>query len=350
MEGHGAYNRNSQVQASGIAPAIGSLEDAARAVPIGSGAAPLVVADYGCSAGRNSLLPIGIAVRALRERAGTSRDISIVHNDLPNNDYAALFDLLANDPASYLGHDPRVFASAVGHSFFEQVVPSGSVTLGWSSWSVQWLSSVPMEIPDNVAIGCSEDAAARAAFARRAADDWATFLRARALELRTGGRLVVVTMASDDSGDFGYRVVVAAINKTLRELAETGFLSETEVRRMVIPTYGRTRAEFVAPFGDSARFGDLALVHAELFFQEDHIWADTGEGRDAETFGARWAAFSRASVGPTLALFLEGGTGDPRRTEFLDRYEATMARLLAAKPEKSLMPLVQIVLEKRGAG
>jgi hypothetical protein len=68
---------------------------------------------------------------------------SVVHTDLPGNDFSALFQTLADDPESYLRGDPAVFASAVGRSFYEQILPAGSVTLGWSSWAVQWLSRVP---------------------------------------------------------------------------------------------------------------------------------------------------------------------------------------------------------------
>ena len=346
MEGQGAYNRNSRVQAAGLSPALPLLEEAARIVPLGSEREPLLVADYGCSEGRNSLLPLGTAVRLLRERAGSERAISVVHNDLADNDFAALFDLLESDPESYLRDDQNVYALAAGRSFFEHVLPPDSVTLGWSSWSIQWLSRAPAEIPDQVQAAYSRDAAACAAFAQRAAQDWIAFLRARSRELRVGGRLVVLGMASDDDGAFGYRPVVEAIYAALLELVSAGFLTEAEVRRMVIPTYARTRAELLAPFGPSGRFDDLVVENIDIFFGDDRIWIETGEGRDAEAFGARWAAFSRASVFPSLALGLAGGGSDLRRTEFFARMEAAMTQALAAKPEQSLIPLAKLTLAR----
>ena len=62
----------------------------------------IVVADYGASEGRNSLLPIASALRALRPRAGAGRAINVVHTDLPDNDFSALFETLKKDPLSYL--------------------------------------------------------------------------------------------------------------------------------------------------------------------------------------------------------------------------------------------------------
>ena len=183
-------------------------------------------------------------------------------------------------------------------------------------------------------------------------------------------------MASDDDGAFGYRPVVEAIYAALLELVSAGFLTEAEVRRMVIPTYARTRtcartctractracarahtrtyartyartrAELLAPFGPSGRFDDLVVENIDIFFGDDRIWIETGEGRDAEAFGARWAAFSRASVFPSLALGLAGGGSDLRRTEFFARMEAAMTQALAAKPEESLIPLAKLTLAR----
>jgi hypothetical protein len=257
MEGHGAYNRSSRVQATGSSPAVPSLEIAAREVDLPVPPETIVIADYGSSEGHNSLNPLTVAIGALRERIGRSRAISVVHTDLPGNDFTALFKVLASDPGSYLRGDPTVFPCAVGRSFYEQILPSSSVTLGWSSWAVQWLSRVPALIPDQVQIAYSRDAAARAAFSQQAAEDWQSFLTHRGAELRPGGRLVVLSMALDEYGDFGYRDVVAAIYCSMLDLLEEGFLSPEEVRSMVIPTFGRSRQEFMAPFAESRSFACL---------------------------------------------------------------------------------------------
>ena len=106
----------------------------------------------------------------------------------------------------------------MGRSFYRQILPAGSVTLGWSAWAVQWLSRTPCAIPDQVQVAYSRDPAAKAAFARQAEEDWRTFLTHRASELCPGGRLVVLTMALTETGDFGYRAVLEAMNESLREL------------------------------------------------------------------------------------------------------------------------------------
>lgn len=132
------------------------------------------------------------------------------------------------------------------------------------------------------------------------------FLRCRSRELVPGGRLVVVTMATDDLGDFGYAPLLDAMYAALKDLVADGFMSEDEFRRMVIPTVGRTKAEFAAPFADGGRFEGLTLTDLEIFPGEDRIWFDFGKRGDANAFGSAWARFSRGSVFPTLADALDG--------------------------------------------
>jgi len=345
MEGHGGYNRRSAVQGSSGAGALPLLRQAAREVVLPVGEAPVVIADYGSSQGRNSLVPMAAAIEVLRTRIGAGRAISVVHTDLPSNDFAPLFQLLADDPASYLRDDPAVFASAVGRSFYEQTLPSASVTLGWSAWAVQWLSRTPAPVPDHVQVAYSHDAAAREAFARQAARDWDVFLGCRAKELASGGRLVVLTMARTDEGDFGYRALLSAMYGALRALIAEGLVSQDEAARMAIPTVGRTRTEFTAPFTAASHAG-LTLEQLDIFEGEDTIWRDFLRDGDAQAYGARWAAFSAASVLPTMALGLAGGAEDPRATEFLARLELGMTARLAAAPEPMLIPLAAMVIAR----
>src|ERR1700722_18243835 len=305
MEGHGAYNRSSRVQAAGSSPAVPLLEKAARKVQLATAPEPVVIADYGSSEGHNSLVPLSVAIGIFRERIGQERAVAVVHTDLPGNDFGALFQALVSDPASYLRDDPRVFPSAIGRSFYEQILPDSSVSLGWSSWAVQWLSRVPALIPDQVQVAYSRDAETRAFFSLQAAQDWQLFLTHRAAELRPGARLVILSMAVDDHGDFGYRASVEAIYGSLLDLVAEGFISDAEMRRMVIPTVGRSREDFLTPFQETGKFTGLTLEEFEIFYGEDRIWKEFEEHGDADRFGKLWAAFSRASVGPTLASVLE---------------------------------------------
>lgn len=343
MEGKGAYNRNSRVQQAGASPAIPLWEEAARRVVLPPASEPIVIADYGSSQGHSSFGQMAAAIRVLRQRTGHGRPISVVHNDLPGSDFNALFEALASDPDSYLRQDPASFASAVGRSFYEQVLPPASVTLGWSSWAVQWLSRAPAPIPDQVHISASGDRTVRELYERQSAEDWRAFLTHRARELRPGGRLVVLTMALTEEGDFGYRPVLSAMYAALRQLVRESLISETELRAMTIPTAGRSLAQLERPFAEGSFVG-LSVDHAEVFSGPDPISDDFERDRDGKAYGARWAAFSRSSVLPTLALAL-GGAAE-RKAEFIDRVESETAARLAAAPEKFPIPLGLMALSK----
>ena len=348
MEGQGHYNRSSQVQAAGLSPAVPMLERAAREVPLPDPQQPIVIADYGSSQGHNSLAPVGAAIDVFRERAGREQVISVVHVDQPANDFTALFETLLNDPQSYLKAGAVVFASAVGRSFYEQVLPAKTVTLGWSSWSVQWLSQTPGVIPDHVQVALSNNVEAKDTFHRQAAEDWRRFLAARGQELCEGGQLVVLTMAVDEHGEFGYRELLEAMYASLLKMVESGFLSEEELRRMAIPTVARSRDDFVEPFGAAGSFAGLRIEEAEVFLGEDHIWVDYQRDRDSRSFGARWAAFARASVVPTLAEALKSDGETARSGAFITQLEGMTAARLAGHPERMLIPLARVRLVKRG--
>jgi len=346
MEGHGAYNAHSQLQAATASPGVELLRRAAHTVAFQS-SRPIVVADYGCAQGRNSLEPMAVAKRALRDRAAAGQAICFVHDDVPENDFATLFQTLAS-PESYLRDDPNAFACAIGRSFYEQIVPPESVTLGWTAWSLQWLSRTPMAIPDQVQVAYSRDAAARTAFERQAADDWNAFLQARAIELCDGGALVIVTMALDERGNFGYESVLTALYEGLMQLVADGLLTSAEAHRMVIPTVARSRQQLLAPFAQAGTFAGLHVEQCDVYQAPDPFFEAYERDGDAKAFGSHWAALCRTADFPSLASALREGTSDPREPEFFTRLEAEIATRMAAHPAPSVMPLARMLCVKRG--
>lgn len=343
----GTYTASSRLQAAGLTGALAIFEEAANVVPLPTQPNPIVIADYGAATAHNSLLPICAAIAVLRKRTRNDHCIYVAHTDVPENDFTAMFRTLAEDPDSYLAKDPASFASAIGRSFYQQILPSSSVNLGWSSWAIQWLSRVPSPIPDHIQVAYSDDETVRAKYAKQAAHDWHEFIAFRGRELAPGGRLVVMTMAVDDDGEFGYRPMFAALLDALDELEGAGLITAEEIHRMSIPVVGRKASDFFTPFAPSGRFEQLEIDHLEVFNAEDRFWSQYKVDRDEKVFGAQWASFVRASVFPTLAAALDGGIGDARTTQFLDRLETGVAERLAASPEQMQIPLAHLVLIKR---
>lgn len=341
---------SSRLQAAGLAHATGVFEELAATVPLPAAPRPIVIADYGAAIGYNSLLPIGAAIAAFRRRTRTDHAVWVVHTDLPDNDFTGLFTTLAEDPDSYVRKDTASFPSAVGRSFYSQILPSQSVNLGWTSWATMWLRRPVTELPefaDHVHVEHSDDDAARRAYARQAAQDWHDFVAYRGRELCPGGKLLVLTAAVDAAGRSGYQSLLDAIVAVLAEQVREGDLSREEVARMSIPVFGRSEKELRAPFAPAGRFESLTIERLEVFDAEDRFWGRYLRDGDAAALGAHWASFVSAAIFPTLASALAGGAEDPRATDFVRRLEAGVAARLASNPQQVQIPLALIVLTKQ---
>jgi hypothetical protein len=267
----------------------------------------------------------------------------VAHTDRPDNDFTELFHTLENDPDTYLAKDKATFASAVGRSFYSQILPSNSVNLGWSAWAIHWLSRVPCSIEGHIQVNYCTDDSVRSAYAKQAARDWHEFVAFRGRELSPGGRLVVMTMAVDEDGDVGYRPLFDATSETLADLVERKVLTDDECRAMSIPFTARRTRDFLSPFAPSGTFEKLTVQHLEVFGGEDRFWAQYRIDKKAKEFGQRWAAFLRIIAFPTLAATLPVD----RRPGFVDQLSKGVAERLTAAPTEVRIPLAAVVIEKQ---
>lgn len=340
MEGDGFYNRNSAMQAAGIARVLPVWEKIAGSVPTGD--ETLVIADYGSSQGRNSMAPMRIAIAALRAKSGPDRPIQVIHTDLPSNDFGSLFNAIAEEPDSYLIGSAAIFPSAVGRSYFEPVIAPRTVHLGWNSWTLQWLSSNPVEVADHVVAGFSADESAVAAVRRQAEHDWQTFIAARAVELRPGAKLLCLSAAATDDRQT-WRWLFEQLWGAITDLVSSGLLSEDEQRRMTLPLAARTLADIKAPFGTDGKSCGLAIEFADVLTTPDPFWAEFQQTGDAGTLGRSWAGIWRGAVGPALGSAIDPGRD---RNAVLDHVFARFAERVAASPREQQNSIALVILRK----
>jgi hypothetical protein len=322
------------------------LEAAADAAPIdGPAGAPLVIADYGSSQGRNSMRPMALAIDRLRARAGAGRPIEVVHTDLPSNDFASLFAALHDESASYLANRPGVFPSAVGRSYFEPILPPGRVHLGWNTWTLHWLSRNPVEISDHAMAMLSASAAERQAAHGQAAKDWAAFLAARSAEMAPGAKLVSLAMGATPEVH-GWDWVIGELWGAALDMADEGLLTPTELTRFTVPVVGRTKADLQAPFAGDGGFHGLKLDYAEVLLAPDPFWEEFQATGDAAQLGARWKGMLRAVAGPfASAAFASRPGGDALVDKLFSRLEARVA----AAPQRHEHYVAITVIGKTGA-
>ena len=114
MRRGGFYNRHSLPQHAAASYAEPVLRQAAEAVAAPPPGQAIVIADYGAAQGRNSLDPMRRAIGIIRRRVPDTVPISVVHTDIPADDFSALFALVENSPNSYLHDAANVSPFAAG--------------------------------------------------------------------------------------------------------------------------------------------------------------------------------------------------------------------------------------------
>jgi len=348
MEGKGAYNRYAKLPAGGATLAIPLLEKAVRNTHLNSADQPAVIADYGSSQGKNSLAPLRAAINIMRSRLGPDRPIFTYHIDQPSNDFNSLFEVLATDPDRYVLGEPNVFPSAIGRSFYGQVLPANYVHLGWSSYAAVWLSRVPGPFPGHF-IALRTTGAARAEVDMQAAKDWETFLSLRSIELRPGGRLVVVLPALDESGASGFENLMDWANEVLGKMVEEGVIQAEERARMALGSYPRRERDLLAPFAGQGRFQQLVVEDCQFALLSDDAWADYQHDGDKEALATKHALFFRSVFVPSLCTALRHAGDAEVCRSFGDHMERGLKAHLVRQPAALHSFVNTIVLAKQSS-
>jgi SAM dependent carboxyl methyltransferase len=346
-EGKSAYNRHATLQAAGAALSFQLLEKAAASIDPGPPGQPIVIADYGSSQGKNSLVPMQTAIRSLRARVEPDRPILVFHCDQPTNDFNTLFETLGNDPAKYDAGDPNVFPCAIGKSFYGNVLPRQYVDIGWSAYAAVWLSQIPMTIPGHF-FALSSTGAVRAAFDRQGRQDWEKFLSLRASELRQGGRLVVVLPALNDDGSYGPTSLMDQANAGLAEMVDAGEITSDERGRMALAVYPRRKHDLLAPFTPDGQYRGLVVEHCAISVLPHPAWSNFETHRDKEVLAADLALFFRSTFVPSLAIALANSRGHEGRRTFSDELENRLKQRLVRDPAPLMHSVATFVVAKRG--
>jgi hypothetical protein len=331
MTGGGEYDRNARVQATAASFAVPMLEAAAGEADLPPAPTAVMIADYGSATGKNSLPVIAAALRVLRTR--TPQPVLVAHNDQPGNDFPALFATLAS-PAGYLAVDSAAFACAIGRSFYEPIVPAGSVSLGWSSTAAHWLSRVPAPLAERAWAPTARTPGA-ALFLAQARRDWRRFLDLRAAELRGGGRLVVVIATVDDEGVCGGEHALDGLDEALRAEVASGGISPDEVARVVVPNFFLSRAELEAPFTEPALAGRLRLVEHARAVSADPLWDTFEQTGDVSRLVSSFTGWVRAFSQSSLLTALASERSSDERRRLVDRIYAGVAAHVRVEPTRA---------------
>lgn len=220
---------------------------------------PYTIVEYGCSGGKNSLLPLRNIFEKAWSTYGEKEKINVILSDLPSNDFGITMSTINSD--SYLNSvKDRINIKCQGCSFYEQVVPSSSVDFGYSLVSAHFLSKIPgprIQEDDLCTSPRPFDEKVKEMWHTQAANDWAKFLELRAEELKPNGKLFVAALGHDQSKAPLLRLALS--RNIFIEMVKEGHLTHYEVDHMVAGVYSRSKEEVMNGFERVGKFNVDAL-------------------------------------------------------------------------------------------
>ncbi len=295
MSGGGLYSLATIGAKHVIDAATPMVLDAVASLPQASVETGFTLSDMGTADAGTSLAMVGSAIEAVRARAPAA-PISIVYSDQPRNDFNALIaNVYGLGPFdSYLDKHDNLFPLVSGTTFYKQILPAGTLDIGFSATAMHWLSQKVCNISNHVqAVGAEGEELDR--FRQQAADDWRRILLHRAAELKPGGKLVLINFGRDDQGRYlgntGGVNMFDTFNEIWISFLEQQRIERDEYENMTLPQYYNTVDEFSAPLLDSAdpvhRAG-LRLEHIDTRIVKCPFAESFAEHGDAARFAEEY--------------------------------------------------------------
>lgn len=306
-DGETSYFHNSTVQKTVISKARHVLEDTIEDLCGGAIPCCFKVADLGCSTGPNTLSVISeiidTVLRSCRKMKHNSPEFQVFLNDLPENDFNCIFKSLPSfykemkrEKGDEMG--PCSIAGLPG-SFYERLFPGNSLDVVHSSYSVHWLSQVPVGLEinkSNIYMAKTSPQGVFEAYMQQFQMDFSLFLQLRAKEIITQGRMVLTFLGRKvaDPSSRDCCKIWELLAKSLLDVATERHVEEVQVDSFNLPYYTPCEEEVRTVIENE---GSFVLDKLELF---EVNWDGTD---DSEGF-----TFNRHDSGRRVANIIRAGT------------------------------------------
>jgi len=257
-----SYNDNSSRQKECITQCLPFLQSSAKdAVLPPSLPQPFVIADFGCSQGANSMLPVHLIIQEIERRVPGSQ-FQVFHIDLPQNDFGSLFEVLETSATSYVkqSKSPRVYPAVIGKSFYLPVLPPNSIHFGFSFTSVHWLSGVPCKVKGHPLYYQADEKELKL-WQDWARKDLLAFFNCRKEEIVKGGKLfLTVPIVSN----WAKNIWSCLFDESFAKMRKDGIITEEELDNINIPFYFRSQEdidEVLHEVRDSFAINSITTMH-----------------------------------------------------------------------------------------
>ena len=340
MSGGGQYSLATLGAKHVIDAATPMVLDAIESLPQASIAAGFTFSDMGTADAGTSMDMISRAIAAVAARA-PGAPISIVYSDQPRNDFNALIANVYGLGAfeTYLERYPDVFPFVSGTTFYRQILPAGSLDIGFSATAMHWLSSKVCNISNHVqAVGAEGEELQ--AFRDQAYRDWRTILLHRATELKPGGKLVLINFGRDEQdrylGNTGGVNMFDTFNRIWQDFLDQGRIEREEYENMTLPQYYNSVEEFSAPLtdpGEPVYRAGLRLEQIETRIVRCPYAESFAEHGDAARFAREYIPTIRSWNESIYFNGLSSGRPLEERREIIEDYYGTYQNLVASNPD-----------------
>ncbi|MBC6439925.1 MAG: SAM-dependent methyltransferase [Rhodospirillales bacterium] len=356
MVGGGAYSTATKGAKDVIDGAWPLVRDAIGKIPDRMDRA-FTLSDMGTADAGTSFDMIGEAIGLIHNRF-PERDVQIVYTDQPRNDYNAIFGLVhgLTGKESWLSRHRNVQVLASATSFYDPILPAGTLDLGFSATAMHWLSCKPTDITGHVHMVGAEGAEL-IDFHVQAAEDWETILMRRAVEMAPGARLVLVNFGIDDEGRYlgntGGVNMFNTFSLIWQGMISDGAITEAEYQGMTLPQYYRNTQEFRAPIddrGNPVSMSGLAVEHCESRVVPCPFAAEFREHGDAARFARDYIPTLRSWSAATFRAALDASRSDEERDTLIDTFYDTYEAMVREAPEGHAMDYVHIYMTVAKAG
>ncbi|KAI3448994.1 hypothetical protein Pfo_005659 [Paulownia fortunei] len=356
-DGDTSYTNNSAHQKIGILKSSHVLDETLKDMFTDHGFPKCFkMADLGCSSGPNTLLVISYIIEQIEglckeKNCGHAPEFEVFLNDLPENDFNNLFKMLP-DFYQKLKQEKRnqrtqCFVSGLPGSFYGRLLPSKSINLVYSSFSLQWLSQVPQGLEsnrENIHMAMASPPEVFQAYAKQYQRDFYTFLSSRGEEMIPGGRMALTFVGrsvedpstKDDCAHF------TLLANTLLDMIPEGFIKEADLHSFNMPIYTPSKEEVETVIRSEGSF-NLDKLEYFLVPWDAHVqYGNTNDQHiDKYRRGELVSNFIRAYTEPVIAAHFGSSIID----ELYGRYAKKLAEHLSR--EEPLFFNIVICLSKK---
>jgi gibberellin A4 carboxyl methyltransferase len=323
------YNNNSSWQ---LSVNLSKLDHFVSTVlPLFSSSSPIHIADYGCSEVANSMAFFNSAIPRLRQ-TGTHPPVTITHIDLPSNNWSLVNDTLISSANSYL-HHYQVYFNTIGRSFFQQLLPNGSVNIAYSAFSFHYLSVSPQK-PEG------ESHFYHSGIPLQGVADMKKLINLRLAELVEGGVLFAIIGCHDDDESIVLRDIIM---QTFAKMIQNGVISDEELTRLEWNTYLLKKNEWEEVLAEVKDKAEVISFSSEKSVSPQYV--KYLEDNDKEAYIDGLCGYLMVLMRVMMLRCLQ--KNDQEKDAFLKEFERIIKETIAEHLGEPYFHFVTLVLQKK---